>query len=119
MRRSSPLGQAGIAGLAFLCRILGVELGNKRKYELRHDEKNNEILNEGTVEMKNEDFSKKTLIEQIYDELFSNIETHNVFDEGTIKTLKQMAAKGELKKPAKVTGAIKVPMENDNETTGT
>ena len=32
-------------------------MGNKRKYELRHDEKNNEVLNEGTVEMKNEDFS--------------------------------------------------------------
>jgi len=68
--------------------------------------------------MGNEDFSKKPLIEQIYDELFANIGTHNEFDEGTIETLKQMAHKGELKKPAKVTGAIKVPMANDNETTG-
>ena len=76
-------------------------------------------MNEGTIEMKKEDFSKKPLIEQIYDELFDNIETHNAFDEGTINTLKQMAVKGEMKKPAKVTGAIKVTKENDNETTGT
>jgi len=39
VRTNSPWGRAGIAGLAFLCRILGVELGNKRKYELWHDEK--------------------------------------------------------------------------------
>lgn len=69
--------------------------------------------------MDNEDLSKKPLIEQIYDELFANIEMHDTFDEGTIETLKQIAVKGEMKKPAKVKGAIKVTMSKENETTGT
>lgn len=67
--------------------------------------------------MDKEDFSKKPLIEQIYDELFANIEKHDTFDKGTIDTLKRMSAKGELKKPSKVKGAIKISKEN--ETTGT
>jgi len=73
---------------------------------------------EDIIEMNNDNFSKP-LVEQIYDELFANIETLSEFDKGTIKTLKQMATKGELKKHAKVTGAIKVSMVKDNETTGT
>ncbi len=74
---------------------------------------------EDIIEMKDEDSSKKPLVEQIYDELFSNIEKHDAFDEGIVKMLKQMAAKGEMKKPAKVMGAIKLTMANNNETTGT
>ena len=69
--------------------------------------------------MATEDFSKKPLVEQIYDELFANIEKHDAFGQASIADLKQMAAKGELKKPMKVMGAIKVPMAKHNETTGT
>ena len=69
--------------------------------------------------MKNEDFSKKPLVKQIYDELFANIGKHDAFDEGTIKTLKQLAAKGELKKSGKVAGAIKITVAKKDETAGT
>jgi hypothetical protein len=70
--------------------------------------------------MDNEDFGKKLLIDQIYDELFANIEKHDEFDEETIKTLKQLASKGELKKHGKVVGAIKVPVaKKKDETTRT
>ena len=69
--------------------------------------------------MKNEDFSKKPLVKQIYDELFVNIETLGEFDKGTVKTLKQLAAKGELKKFGKVAKAIKVTVEKEDETSGT
>jgi uncharacterized protein YjgD (DUF1641 family) len=74
---------------------------------------------EGIVEMKNKDFNKKPLVKQIYDELFANIEKHDAFDERTIKTLKQLAAKGELKKFVKVTEAIKVIVAKEDETAGT
>jgi hypothetical protein len=74
---------------------------------------------EDIIEMKHEDFSKKPLVEQIYDELFDNIEKHAAFNEGTIKTLKQLAAKGELKKSGKVMEAIKITVAKKDETAGT
>jgi len=58
--------------------------------------------------MKNEDFSKKPLVEQIYNELFVNIEKHDEFDEETVKTLMELAMKGELKKSSKVMQTIKL-----------
>jgi len=69
--------------------------------------------------METEDFSKKPLVEQIYDELFANIEKHDEFDEGMIKTMNQLAARGELKKHGKVMGAIKATVVKKDETTGT
>jgi hypothetical protein len=64
--------------------------------------------------METEDVSKKTLIEQIYVELFANIEKHDEFDKTTITSLKQIAAKGELKKHAKAIEAIKeLELEKD------
>ena len=80
---------------------------------------NNFSESEDILEMKNENLSKKPLVEQIYDELFTNIEKHNAFDIETINTLRQMAAKDELKKSGKVTEAIKVPVKEKNETAGT
>ena len=39
VRRDSQWGAGGNCGFGFSFWILGVELGNKRKYELWHDEK--------------------------------------------------------------------------------
>jgi len=69
--------------------------------------------------MKKDDFSKKPLVEQIYDELFDNIGKHNEFDEGTIRTLKLLAVKGELKKVSEIARAIKVTVGKEDETDGT
>jgi hypothetical protein len=69
--------------------------------------------------MENKDFSKTPLVGQIYDELFDNIEKHDAFDVETIKTLKQLAAKGELKKSGKVAEGIKIMAPKENEITGT
>jgi hemerythrin len=66
-----------------------------------------------------EDFSKRPLVEQIYDELFANIEKHNEFDEGVIETIKQLAANGELKKHGKVIEALKEMGTEKDETTRT
>jgi hypothetical protein len=79
---------------------------------------NNLSESEDIIEMKNDDLSKP-LVEQIYDELFANIEKHDEFNEETIKTLKQLASKGELKKPAKVMEAIKTTVAKKDETAGT
>jgi len=69
--------------------------------------------------MENKDFSKKPLVEQVYDELFANIDKHDEFDEGTIKTLRLLAAKGELKKTGRIMGAIKATVAKEDETAGT
>ncbi len=50
---------------------------------------------------------EKTLIGQIFDEMFSNIEGQEEFDAQTIKNLKQLAVNGNLKKEAQVTETIK------------
>ncbi|HUT17364.1 MAG TPA: hypothetical protein VMW84_03600 [Acidobacteriota bacterium] len=69
--------------------------------------------------MNDDAFSNKPLIKQIYDELFANIERCDEFDEGTINTLKQLAATGELKKHGKVMESIKRAVVKKDETTGT
>ena len=99
------------------------KLDLKTKKEVWHNLENSNCSNnlselEDIIEMKNDDI-RKTLVEQIYDELFANIEKHDEFDEEEIKTLKKLAAKGELKKPGKVMGAIKLSVEKKDETTGT
>lgn len=67
--------------------------------------------------MEIEDFSKKSLVEQIYDELFANIEKHKEFDGGMIRTIKQLAANGELKKHRKLMKAIEETGAKEDETT--
>jgi len=68
--------------------------------------------------MEAEDISKRSLLEQIYDELFANIEKHNEFDEGLTRTIKQLATNGELKKHQKVVDVLRETGEK-NETSGT
>jgi hypothetical protein len=63
--------------------------------------------------MENEDLIKKPLVRQIYDELIANIEKHDEFDEGIIKTMNELATRGELKKDKKVMEAIKKVVNKD------
>ena len=49
----------------------------------------------------------KSLVEQIFDEMFVEIQGRGVFDEQVIEKLKELAANGELKKPAIITTVIK------------
>ena len=65
--------------------------------------------------MKNLDINKP-LIEQIYDELFVNIETFEEFDRERVKMLRQLTINGELKKYAKTIGAIKETLAKKDET---
>ena len=58
--------------------------------------------------MTEETIIKKSLVEQIFDEMFASIEGREEFDEKTIQKLKQLAVSGDLKKaPKVVTKAIK------------
>lgn len=66
--------------------------------------------------MGNEDYYEKPLIEQIYDELFAEIEGHREFDTNTVKALKDLAAKGELKKFKEVSETIKPTAGDERET---
>ena len=50
---------------------------------------------------------QKTLIEQIFDEMFTNIERKKEFDEEIIKKLKQLAISGNLKKASHVIKVIR------------
>jgi len=50
---------------------------------------------------------QKSLIEQILDEMFVNIERREEFDKQVIKKLKELAESGDLKKAPQVTKAIK------------
>jgi len=50
---------------------------------------------------------QKSLIEQIFDDMFSNIEGRKEFDVQTIQKLRQLAICGDLKKVPQVTEAIK------------
>jgi hypothetical protein len=50
---------------------------------------------------------EKTLIGQVFDEMFTNIEGQEEFDAQMIKNLKQLAINGNLKKAAQITKAIK------------
>ena len=51
---------------------------------------------------------KKSLIEQIIDEMFENIEKHEEFDMRTIQNLKQLASTGDIKKSSLITNTVKV-----------
>lgn len=75
-------------------------------------------IEKGLAEMEIDDFTKKPLIEQIHDELFANLERHNEFDEGVIRTIKQLASNRELKKHGKIMEAIKEMGAKKDETTG-
>lgn len=59
---------------------------------------------------------QKSLVQQIYDEMFSKIEGQEEFDISIIDNIKRLAANGELKKPQKVSKAIKSITEEDYET---
>lgn len=50
----------------------------------------------------------KSLVEQIFDAMFVEIEGQDVFGEQVVEKLKQLAASGELKKPASVIKVIKL-----------
>ena len=50
---------------------------------------------------------QKSLIEQIFDEMFANIEGREEFDVQTVQKLKQLARSGDLKKAPQVMKAIK------------
>jgi predicted PP-loop superfamily ATPase len=49
----------------------------------------------------------KSLVEQILDEMFANVEPRKEFDKDTIDKLKHLAASGGLDKVARVTEVIK------------
>lgn len=50
---------------------------------------------------------QKPLLEQIFDEMFDNLEGREEFDFETIQALKQLTQSGDLKKEASVSKAIK------------
>ena len=50
---------------------------------------------------------QKSLVEQIFDELFSVIEGREEFDSETIASIRQMVEKGNLKKAAQVVDGLK------------
>lgn len=54
---------------------------------------------------------QKSLVEQIFDEMFTSIEGQREFDDQTIQKFRQLAISGGLKKPAQVTNAIKSASE--------
>ena len=51
---------------------------------------------------------QKTLVEQVFDEMFTSIEGREEFDTLTIQKLKQLAMSGDLAKATQVTKAIRV-----------
>jgi hypothetical protein len=52
---------------------------------------------------------QKSLVEQILDEMFANIEPRKEFDSETVAKLKHLATTGDLQKPAQVIKVIKSP----------
>ncbi len=50
---------------------------------------------------------QKSLVEQIFDEMFASIEGQEEFDAQTIQRLKQLAISGDFKKAMQVAKAIK------------
>ncbi len=57
--------------------------------------------------MSEETRDRKSLVEQIFDEMFKNIEGREEFDVQTIEKLKQLAKSGDLVKPTQVIEIIK------------
>ncbi|MHC4620788.1 MAG: hypothetical protein ACYTEQ_23835 [Planctomycetota bacterium] len=66
--------------------------------------------------MGKKDYYEKPLIEQIYDELFAEIVGHTEFDADLVNALKELAAKGELKKFKEVSETIKAMTGKHGET---
>ena len=62
--------------------------------------------------------SRKSLAEEICDELFANIEKHKEFDEGLVKMLKLLSAQGELSKPGRIMDIIKGTGTQQDEAAG-
>lgn len=60
--------------------------------------------------MPNGDFDEKSLQDDILRELFGQLSKHAVFDPETLEKLNELRKLGYLKKPAKVSEAIK-PIE--------
>lgn len=54
---------------------------------------------------------QKTLVEQIFDEMFATIEQYKEFDTQAILKLKQLAISGDLTKAMRVAEAIKLASE--------
>lgn len=50
---------------------------------------------------------QKSLVEQIFDEMFSVIEKHEEFDSKTTESLRQLVDKGSFKKAAQVVQGLK------------
>lgn len=58
---------------------------------------------------------QKSIIEQIYDEMFHILEEGDIFDNISIEKLKILANKGDLKKEKTVYKVLKSKEENNNE----
>jgi hypothetical protein len=50
---------------------------------------------------------QKSLVDQIYDELISNLKGKENFDDELIKKIKELADSGDLKKQVKLQGILK------------
>jgi len=57
--------------------------------------------------MTDEGLIEKSLVEQILDRMFANLEEREEFDKQVIQELKRLATTGNLQKAAQVTKAIK------------
>ena len=60
--------------------------------------------------------SRTSLLDEITDRLFTELEDAEEFDAETIERLRQWASSGALKKHRQVTKAIRVGLEVQNET---
>jgi hypothetical protein len=58
--------------------------------------------------MSEETIIQKSLVEQIFDEMFASIEGREEFDAQTLQKLKQLAVSGDLKKATQATKAIRL-----------
>jgi hypothetical protein len=58
----------------------------------------------------------KSIVDQIMDAWFAELENTKEFDASTVERLKHLASRRTLKKPAQVTKAIKVVSEVQDET---
>jgi len=58
--------------------------------------------------MENENICKRSIVEQIYDELVVNIESQDEFDAEIVEKIKELITKGEIKKSVKIAEAIRL-----------
>jgi hypothetical protein len=63
-----------------------------------------------------EEMANRSIVDQVMDAWFAELENTKEFDASTIERLKHLASRGTLKKPAQVTKAIKVVSEGQDET---